>query len=442
MSSHCHHLESGKLRRRAVDARPSQQGAAALIVVMVLFFVMAMVAAYTSRNLIFEQKTAINQYRGTQAYEAAEAGLEWVLAELNGGLIGGTCQPVAGAVGTSFLTRYLQIDNKGEIKPILSAGGLPLTAGCVSNGSSWNCSCPTGGTPTPAAPGGNGVFPAFRSRFLALPGKPGLIQVEVNSCTRADNACLDFTAAGPVAQAGEGASYAAVQLALKGAITTLPSAPVTVRSNLTIAAGTVIEAYNTDPAGNAVTVQTGGASLPASGLVTVGPAGGMPGGIMVTSDASLGGSSTPDSTFITVFGMARTVYRAQPGLRTCAGSCDGAAILAIGNNNPGRILRVAGNATIDSDLGSATDPVMLLVEGDVSLASGVTVYGFIYSTGSAWDVSGTANVVGGIFTEGSLAASGGGTLRVRYDSAVLNRVRAQVGSFVRLPGSWRDFTYP
>lgn len=432
----------GKPARAASPARAKQHGAAALIVVMVLFFVMAMVAAYTSRNLIFEQKTAINQYRGTQAHEAAEAGLEWVLTQLNGGLIGATCQPVAGAAGTSFLTRYLLTDNAGEIKPILSAGGVPLTAGCVSNGGSWNCSCPVGGTPAPATPGGSGIFPAFRTRFLALPNKPGLIQVEVNSCTRADNSCLDFTAAGPVAQAGEGASYAAVQLALKGAITTLPSAPVTVRSNLTIAAGTGIEAYNTDPAGNAVTVQTGGASLPVSGLVTVGPAGGVPGGITVTSDASLGGTSTPDSTFVTVFGMARAVYRAQPGLRTCPGACDASAILALRDNNPGRIIRVTGNATIDADLGSATDPVMLLVEGDVSLAAGVTVYGFIYSTGSAWDVSGTANVVGGIFTEGSLAASGGGTLRVRYDSTVLKRVRAQVGSFVRLPGSWRDFTYP
>ncbi|MBK7062382.1 MAG: hypothetical protein IPH51_18705 [Rubrivivax sp.] len=34
---------------------------------MVLFFIMSLVAAYTSRNLIFEQRTSANQLRSTQA---------------------------------------------------------------------------------------------------------------------------------------------------------------------------------------------------------------------------------------------------------------------------------------------------------------------------------------------------------------------------------------
>ena len=41
-----------------------RHGLAALTVVMILFFVMAMVAAYTNRNLIFEQRIATNSYRG------------------------------------------------------------------------------------------------------------------------------------------------------------------------------------------------------------------------------------------------------------------------------------------------------------------------------------------------------------------------------------------
>ena len=52
---------------------------------MLLFFIISLVAAYAGRNLIFEQKTSANQYRATQAFEAAEAGLEWALAMLNGG---------------------------------------------------------------------------------------------------------------------------------------------------------------------------------------------------------------------------------------------------------------------------------------------------------------------------------------------------------------------
>ena len=95
--------------RRAVARRES--GAASLIVVMVLFFLMSLVAAYTSRNLIFEQRTSVNQYRATQAYEAAEAGLEWALTLLNSGRIGADClETGAATTDTSFRQRYLAID--------------------------------------------------------------------------------------------------------------------------------------------------------------------------------------------------------------------------------------------------------------------------------------------------------------------------------------------
>jgi hypothetical protein len=52
---------------------------ATLTVVMVLFFVVSLVAAYAGRTSIFEQRTSANQYRSTQALEAAEAGLEWAV---------------------------------------------------------------------------------------------------------------------------------------------------------------------------------------------------------------------------------------------------------------------------------------------------------------------------------------------------------------------------
>ena len=70
-----------------------QRGAAALIVVLLLFFIISLVAAYAGRNLIFEQRTSTNQYRATQAFEAAEAGLEWAVAMLNGGRVTADCIP-------------------------------------------------------------------------------------------------------------------------------------------------------------------------------------------------------------------------------------------------------------------------------------------------------------------------------------------------------------
>ncbi len=73
------------------------RGVAALTVVMVLFFVMALVAAYTNRNLVFEQRISANSYRATRALEAADAGVEWTLAMLNGGRATANCVQGAGA---------------------------------------------------------------------------------------------------------------------------------------------------------------------------------------------------------------------------------------------------------------------------------------------------------------------------------------------------------
>ena len=101
-----------KLRRPGPSP---QRGAAALIVVLLLFFIISLVAAYAGRNLIFEQRTSTNQYRATQAFEAAEAGLEWAVAMLNGGRVTADCIPPdpVDVAQPSFRQRYVEVDVTG-----------------------------------------------------------------------------------------------------------------------------------------------------------------------------------------------------------------------------------------------------------------------------------------------------------------------------------------
>ena len=101
------------------SAATRQRGAATLVVVLMLFFVIALVSAYTSRNLIFEQRTSVNQYRSSMAFETAEAGIEWATAMLNGGRIGDNCTEAAAVAGsTSFRQRYLVINaGSGAVTP-------------------------------------------------------------------------------------------------------------------------------------------------------------------------------------------------------------------------------------------------------------------------------------------------------------------------------------
>jgi Tfp pilus assembly protein PilX len=71
----------------ATTSLPTQRsrrcGAAALIVALLLTLAMLLLAAFTHRNLVLEQRSAAQQQRATQAFGATEAGLEWALARLN-----------------------------------------------------------------------------------------------------------------------------------------------------------------------------------------------------------------------------------------------------------------------------------------------------------------------------------------------------------------------
>jgi Tfp pilus assembly protein PilX len=46
-------------------------------VVLLLLLGLGILGLYANRGLVFEQRTAANQARSTQAFEVAEAGLEW-----------------------------------------------------------------------------------------------------------------------------------------------------------------------------------------------------------------------------------------------------------------------------------------------------------------------------------------------------------------------------
>jgi hypothetical protein len=425
---------------RTRGSRDSQRGAASLIVVMVLFFIVSLVAAYTSRNLIFEQRTSANQYRSTQAFEAAEAGLEWALARLNGGRITNACQEAGATVAdTSFRQRYINIAGDGQVTPRLRSTGAGLWPSCVFDGSTWQCDCPSDAAPSVAAPTGGGVFPAFRVRFVAVAGaRPGVVRVESNGCTRLDDGCLDFPAQGAT---GEGRATVSTLVALKGAITTLPAAALTVQGEV----NGPLTAYNTDPGSTGLTIQAGGLVSAAAEQVSI-P--GTPADeSLIESDPSLssnGGtdlaSSSPsaDRLFTSVFGIWRDSYRDQPAAVQvdCTGAGCAAAVRNAAAMNPGRVLWVNGNLNIDTagDVGSAAEPLVLVVSGNLSLATGARVYGLVYTRGGTW--AGTGEIRGAAWVENNLTAAN--SLSLVYDAPLLTLLRLSQGSFVRLPGSWRD----
>ncbi|MCY7316091.1 MAG: pilus assembly PilX N-terminal domain-containing protein [Rubrivivax sp.] len=445
-----------------------QRGAATLVVVMVLFFIVSLVAAYTNRNLIFEQRTSANQYRSTQALEAAEAGLEWAVTMLNFSRIDASCSKSSTLVHGSFRERYITTDPvTGKFTPVAIAAGRDFPT-CVWNGvGGWDCACPDAGLAALTPPTGAAVAPAFRVRLRAVvgdpatptvPKQPGLIWVDVVGCTRLDeagsaNPCLSFTGQGAL---NEGRVVVSTMLALGGSASGMPLAALTVRGSVD-AAGGALNVYNGGAGTSGLTVHASGAINPA-GLTTRGPPGTpwiltqAPGDLKLAPASAGTTGAQPigefDRSFASIFNMRPEVFRdQQAAVRLACGTtpgCSASTFHTMIERNPGRPLWLDGNLVVDSALqiGTPGQPVLLTVNGTLTFTTPGSINGLVYlrlprPAVSTWATSGTGRINGALIVDGDVVGSGNTT--VVYDSAILQQVRYGSGSFVRVPGSWRDF---
>ncbi|RYE79967.1 MAG: hypothetical protein EOO80_05055, partial [Oxalobacteraceae bacterium] len=169
-------------RRPPPPAR--QRGAATLVVVMVLFLVMALLAAYANRSLLFEQRMSSNFFRASQSAEAAEAGIEWTLAQLNGPAVDNACKPVNEG-GQRFADRYLVINSVDRTVLAASRDSFGIID-CARDaaGDGWICRCPASSAAHSVRPGvaGGEQSPSFN--VLLEDGKRGgTLNLTVTGCT-------------------------------------------------------------------------------------------------------------------------------------------------------------------------------------------------------------------------------------------------------------------
>jgi hypothetical protein len=432
-----------------MSRRPAsrQRGVATLAVVAILFFIVAMVAAYTNRNLIFEQRTAGNQYRSTIAIEAAEAGVEWALALLNSGRIDAKCLPSTEPSDGSFRTRYLTVDDATGVilpaGPLSGAGESTTWPSCVFEGGEWRCSCPAPGeAPDLDPPTPDGLpHPAFRIRFVRQSTtQPGIVRLEVNGCTTLDNGCLDFPATGV---SGEGRSTIRVLLALRGGVAAPPIAALTVRGKLDVGTAS-LGAFNGKVAVGGITVLAGG-TITGPNLRLAGPAGTPGETTRIENDSGLQAldedGTGPLRMFSSVFAMRPETWRDQPAtLRVdCSAGCTADDVRERAALNPGRMLWLDGDLDLDSpgDVGSANAPLVVVVNGNIAVQAGVTFYGLLYSRNALWDSAGGGLVQGAAIAESDFGGSA--SFDIAYDADVMRRLQWQTGSYVRVPGGWRDF---
>lgn len=418
-------------------AARGQRGAAALVVTLMLFFAMVLVAVFANRNLVFEQRASANQYRSTQAFEAAEAGLEWALAQLNANQrIGADCLPSADPAAGSFRSRYLAVARQtGALTPrTWNAAGTPtaLLPSCVRAGGGWSCSCPTDGPPNLSPPAGTAAAMAFSLQFSAT-AKPGVVRVVANGCTRLAGACVAGSS-----EPADASAKIEVALGLVAGLRTPPAATVTTRGGFDAGSAT-LGLHNSDPA-TGIAVDAGGAiNAPLARLTA--PAGAPKNALLVGNDAALAALG-PARFFAAYFDVSKAAWKAQPAVTriSCTDDCASVLVAALAAAADGALIHVDGNLSIAGPLtlGSVERPVVIVVDGAAQLDGAVALYGVLHAAALSWQhTSGAAFVRGALLSEG--AYQGNAAPELFYDTAVLDTLAHATGSFARVNGSWRDF---
>ncbi|WP_255512027.1 PilX N-terminal domain-containing pilus assembly protein, partial [Mitsuaria sp. TWR114] len=213
--------------------RRLQRGLGTLAMCVVLLGVLALGAAWATRQLTTAERVAANDHRAATAFEAAEAGMAWAIAMLNGGHVDDSCRPASHPAGpsadiaatgdssasaTDFRSRFLQLGADGHYraKPIAPATGGAMSPACTNTGPlRWTCQCATQGDPSSASPTADSrpadPQPRFTVRFTDA-GPAGQLKLIVRGCSDRRADCDDLSE-GP-----SGLAEAARHLALLSAL--------------------------------------------------------------------------------------------------------------------------------------------------------------------------------------------------------------------------------
>lgn len=439
---------------RSMPQARRQRGAATLVVVMVLFLIMALLAAYANRSLMFEQRIAGSYYRSSMSQEMAEASVEWTVAMLNGTGIDDSCAAVATG-GTRFVDKYLDVSaaDRATTSKITAPATTraPVAVDCASTGTGLVCRCPAPNTrttqPTTALAGA--LIPSFGAALgTDTVVRYGSFLIDGYGCT---DSSLDNCSA---AQTEERAARAAATTQQKtsigfiGAVPSSPAAPLTVKGSLTTSGAGGLGLHNTDPrSGGLLVVSSGGAPLLNDDRMDSVP-GTPPAQARIFGDTyllNLGTSTEGNTRFFRNFmGMAPSRYANHPAARsvTCAADCGTNLVDAF--NAGKRLLTVSGPMAISSNvtIGTVAAPVVVVVYGNVIITGPMQLNGMLVVLGNlTWTNNDPAasQVTGMVVVQGDMGANG--RMDILYQQSVANELRNRLGSYARVSGGWVDGTY-
>jgi Tfp pilus assembly protein PilX len=328
-----------------------QLGAAALILTTILMVAAVLIMIYAANFSMLQQKSSTNQKSNNQAFEAAQAGLQFGLVYL-----------------TKNASAIIATKSGGFIN--YGPSDTNLTNVTLANGSKF-------------------------SVVYTNPTANNYDLIQITSTGTASDGTGTHTVQ-ELAQSVSGAS-------LPGTITT--------QSN-------VVASGNVSVTGN-YAVDAGG-SISTSGHVNFSSTN--------PNDTNLTNMSA-DDLFTAITGVSKTTMQAQSTYYPNSSGVNYSNLS--GNVWINSSVSLAGNTTV----GSAANPVLLVVNGNFSGSGTVAFYGLLYVTGTT-SLSGTFDLHGGLISEGQITMSG---TAATYDSGILKKVLTGTGTYAKVPGSWKDF---
>lgn len=411
-----------------------QKGAVTLLTSVVILMLATILVIAVSRTTIMEQRISSNEIRARQAFEAAEAGLNFGIAYVTQTMQGGVTVPS----GTDK-NKDLTIDTIALTTITASTKNKYSVAFFNPTESLANISCPDEPDEVVCKlPNGSPCLPV-PIKYLRTP--------RIVACGWSDDGLGRSMVSQRVETVPAMARSPTNPMTAKGAINVTGSTSVTnYYNNLTIWSGgslsvtgaagkTFVRNPIVTPPAASVTPPLHGTQCASSANYVCATDKNSTGPDVIDADPTLS-NLTAAQMFYNYFGVA-DVAAYQASIASMPAVAPGTNLDGIKQES----FVVSGSITSNMSntiIGSRDQPVVMIIDGDWTGGGNTIIYGVVYVRGDV-DLSGGITVQGSVIVEKSMF--GTGNLDVIFDQLVMDNIGlgGGVGKSALIPGSWRDW---
>jgi hypothetical protein len=389
----------------------SRQRGVSLIVTLMIVILLSLLGLYGAGVLVLDTRSAANDFRARQAMAAAESGVDQGFSLLNSN------RANVAAIGGSWTTCTST-----------AAPCLPIRSGDRTNWRYLTVTSTLTSQPT------EGSFTLFMLTPVAGTGS-GLVYNIVATGLSADGTSTATVKQGayfyPLLLGNVKTPLAAASnIPLSGnySIITNPNGggsgvPVTAWSDSAISpAGSFSSCYVGDFDGNA---------CPSAGALSKA---GTTGEDLVGNDPNF-----PADLFQFLFGVSEADFQLIKDQATVLADCSSLSAASSG------LIWVTGSCNPPGNVGTATSPVLLVVEQDITMNAGDEFFGMLYGFNSAGTeltlkANGNAHLRGAILAHNSVDLQLNGGFILEYDADVLTALKNNPSgrALSRISGAWSD----